>query len=292
MRTELTNGMNGDITVYLADGKYFIPETLHFNPDDSGNNGLKVTYKAGKGANPEISGGIEITGWVQEQSGLWVANIPDELVGTSFRELFVNGKRFTRARHPNDSYLRVAEVDADRRTNFCFLEGDFPNPHSQQQVELVLLHDWAITRIPIAMIDYNLNRITAVDSIGAKGLNFFNLDNWEKNPRYFLENDIAFLDAPGEWFFDTSEKLLYLKLPDGLEPGELNVTIPVTGPHLVVLEGTEFESVNNISFEGISFSHCAWMIPEKGYAGIQACHFDPLPSYEGWAVVPAAIYAQ
>lgn len=202
VRTELTNGMNGDITVYLADGKYFIPETLHFNPDDSGNNGLKVTYKAGKGANPEISGGIEITGWVQEQPGLWVANIPDELVGTSFRELFVNGKRFTRATHPNDSYLRVAEVGADRRTNFCFLEGDFPHPHSQQQVELVLLHDWSITRIPIAMIDYNLNRITAVDSIGEKGLNFFNLDNWEKNPRYFLENDIAFLDAPGEWFFD------------------------------------------------------------------------------------------
>lgn len=217
VRAELTKGIKADITVYLNDGKYFITEPLEFNPGDSGNEGSKVIYKAQKGAVPVISGGMEITGWDQEQPGLWAANIPDEFVSAGFRELFVNGERYTRARHPNDGYLRVAEVGADRRTNFKYHTGDFPQPIETGQVELVLLHDWSITRIPLTEIDYSQNRITAIDTIGAKGLNFFNLDNWEKDPRYFLENDRAFLDSQGEWFFDRNERKIYVMLPDGTD---------------------------------------------------------------------------
>lgn len=292
VRAELTKGIKSDITVYLADGEYFISEPLEFNPGDSGNERSKVMYKAQKGALPVISGGIEITGWIQEQPGLWVANIPEEYVIKGFRELFVNGERYTRARHPNDGYLRVAEVGADRRTNFTYHYRDFPKPIETGQVELVLLHDWSITRIPLAEIDYNQNRITAIDTIGAKGLNFFNLDNWEKDPRYFLENDRAFLDATGEWFFDRNERKIYVILPDGSDAERMKVTIPVTGPHLLVIRGTEQQNVRNIFFEGISFEHCAWQLPDGTYAGVQACHFDPRPSYEGWSVVPAAIFAE
>jgi hypothetical protein len=62
------------------------------------------------------------------------------------------------------------------------------------------------------------NKLTAVDSIGAKVSAFFNLDNWEPNPRYFLENAIEFLDADYEWFFDNSEKKIFLKIPETLTP--------------------------------------------------------------------------
>lgn len=186
----------------------------------------------------------------------------------------------------------MAEVGADRRTNFKYHSGDFPPPIETGQVELVLLHDWSITRIPLAEIDYNQNRITAIDTIGAKGLNFFNLDNWEKDPRYFLENDRAFLDATGEWFFDRNERKIYVILPDGTDAERMKVTIPVTGPHLLVIRGTEQQNVRNISFEGIAFEHCSWQLPGQTYAGVQACHFDPRPSYEGWSVVPAAIFAE
>ncbi len=279
-----------DITVWLADGTYFLSETLHFGPEDSGRGKSFVRYSAEKGANPVISGGMEIKGW-HKKDNLWVARVPSETGKQGFRELFIDGVRATRARHPNYTYLKVAEVGADRRTNFRFNEGDFPVPQKIKEVELVLLHDWSISRIPLAEADYSQNRLTAVDSIGAKGLNFFNLDNWEKNPRYFLENDLAFLDVPGEWFFDSAEGLLYLLLPDGKTPQDLSVIIPVTGPHLVVMEGSQESMVRNIAFEGIAFQYCSWQIPEKGYAGIQACHFDPRPASKGWSVVPAAIMA-
>ena len=278
------------VTVWLADGTYLISKPLRFDANDSGKGEYKVRYKALKGARPVISGGAEISGWQHRGDGLWVVKVAHEVAEQGFRELFVNGERAIRARHPNSEYIRVAEVGADRRTNFRFNKGDFPAPENLQKVELVLIHDWSISRIPLSEIDYGMNRITAVDSIGAKGLHFFNLDNWEKNPRYYLENDLAFLDAPGEWFFDGNESNLYLMLPEGADPGQLKVIVPVTGPHLMVIEGSEHQKVRNISFEGISFSHCSWMIPENGYAGIQACHFDPRPTAEGWSVVPASVY--
>lgn len=292
IRAELAKGKTGEVSVILADGSYFVSSPLRFIPADSGNEGSIVSYKAQKGAAPVISGGIEITGWERKQPGLWVASVPDEVGNEGFRELFANGERYTRARHPNEGFMRVAEVGADRRTNFKFHPGDFPEPQNLQQLELVLLHDWSITRIPLAEIDYQQNRITAVDSIGAKGLNFFNLDNWEKDPRYFLENDMAFLDSPGEWFFDKTERLLYLILPEGADPKQMNITMPITGPHLLVIEGSEKQKVRNITFEGISFEHCAWQLPDQTYAGVQACHFDSRPANGGWSVVPAAIYAE
>jgi len=292
VRAELAKGNKQNITVLLAEGRYFIPSPLQFNHADSGNEGSMVTYKARNGAHPIISGGIEIIGWEQKQPGLWVANIPDEVGNEGFRELFADGERYSRARHPNEGFLRVAEVGTDRRTNFRFHAGDFPVPADFRQVELVLLHDWSITRIPLAEIDYQQHRITAIDSIGAKGLYFFNLDNWEKDPRYFLENDMAFLDSPGEWFFDKNEKTVYLMLPEGADPKQMNITIPVAGPHLLVLEGTEQQKVRNITFEGISFEHCAWQLPDGTYAGIQACHFDSRSATGGWSVVPPAIYGE
>ncbi len=215
VRAELTRGTSGDITVWLADGTYYISSPLRFDANDSGRDDNAIIYKALKGGSPVISGGVEVSGWQHRGNGLWVAEIAPGITETGFRELFVDGERATRARHPNSDYLRVAEVGADRRTNFLFNTDDFPAPVNPQQVELVLIHDWSISRIPLAEIDYQQKRITAVDSIGAKVLHFFNLDNWEKNPRYYLENDPAFLDAPGEWFFDSHEGLLHLMLPGG-----------------------------------------------------------------------------
>jgi hypothetical protein len=58
-----------------------------------------------------------------------------------------------------------------------------------------------------------------------------------------------------------------------------------------LLSGTENQPVRNIHFEGITFQFSKWEIPVMGYCGVQACHFDPRPSTNGWAVVPAAVYS-
>lgn len=276
-------------TIFIADGIYEIENPIVFE-SVCFNEKSKVQIKALIGANPIISGGKVLKNWEKNDKGIWVALLPKN-ENWNQRELFIGGKRGIRARFPNEDYLRVEKVGEDRRTNFFFKEGDFPIPEKVNGVELVLLHDWSISRIEIKEIDSQNNKLTAVDSIGAKSLAFFNLDNWEENPRYFLENAMEFLDADYEWFLDSEKRKIYLKLPEFINPGQLEITIPVS-EGLISIKGQENQTVQNINFEGITFRHSSWNIPEMGYCGVQACHFDSRPSTGGWMVVPAAINAE
>ena len=291
VRSVLHSEQHSDLTVYLDGGVYQVDEPIIFKPEDSGRDDFQVIYKAIEGEKPVISGGGQINNWEKNEQGFWVAKVPP--VNDRpwiFRELFIEGKRVRRARHPDEGYLRVAKVGADNRSNFFFNRGDFPLPENSQEVELVLLHDWSITRINLKEIDHEKNKITAIDSIGAKLLDFFTIGNWEPDPRYFLENSLVFLDQPFEWYLDSMTELLYLMLPEGVNPRELEIIAPYA-ENLLSLNGSEENRIRNIRFDGITFSHCSYSLPVKGYAGVQACHFDPREGGTTWNTVPSAIEA-
>ncbi|MCC5932460.1 MAG: right-handed parallel beta-helix repeat-containing protein [Cyclobacteriaceae bacterium] len=296
VREHIKNQKTTEIEIQVGDGLYFTGNPMVFGSEDSGNGNTKVTWKAASDAQVLVSGGFLLQDWEKGDNGHWFATLPDAYRGIEVREMFVNGERATRARHPNFDYLRIARTGSDRRTYFYYHEGDFPIPEVVRNTELVFLHDWSITRIGLADIDTHNQIIKTIDSIGAKSLSFFNIDHWEKDPRYFLENDMAFLDAEGEWYYQKEEQRINFIPSNGTDPNEMEIVIPVTGPHLIMLEGSQENPVKNIHFEGIQFSHCAWQIPQSGYAGIQACYFDRRSSepsgtiHGSWSVVPAAVY--
>jgi hypothetical protein len=201
---------NEDCTVWLSDGLYQLTEPGVMNSEILKSRNTRLVFKALPGAEPVISGGMQITGWEKYRNGIWKVKLPESFAPQkNVRELFAGNKRATRARFPNEGYLRIKEAGADRRTHFYFNTGDFPVPANVENVELVLLHDWSISRIPVKDIDVSMNKLTAVDSIGAKNPAFFNLDHWESDPRYFLENAMEFLDADFEWFYETSQQTLF-----------------------------------------------------------------------------------
>lgn len=278
-----------DCFVWMNTGDYFITNPLELKAAHlkNGNNHLYFQSIAGE-SKPMISGGKKVTGWIKKSNDLWEAEIsgPDKI-----RELFIDRKRLVRARHPNNDYLRVKKVGDDRRTHFYFEKGEFPIPPKSDNPELVLMHDWSISRIQVDEIDTEQNKLTAIDSIGARSPSFFNLDNWEPNPRYFLENSYDFLNCDYEWYFDEKSKTIFLQLPESMNPNDSEVFIPVS-EGIIKMMGSENRPLKNIHFEGIAFKHSAWQIPEKGYAGVQACHFDGLSSTTGWTVVPAAVKAE
>ncbi len=290
-RQLMIQGKVNDVTVWLADGIYGIDKPFIIKPFRGVSGEYKLQFKAEKNAKPVVSGGVQISGWSKNKEGNWEIRLPENLSKISeCRELFIDGKRATRARFPNIGYLKVKKAGADRRTNFFFEKGDFPIPANAKNTELILLHDWSISRIALKEIKANENQLFAVDSIGAKGPAFFNIDNWEPNPRYFLENAPEFLDENYEWVYQPEEKLLVVKLPDEVNPAQLQVVVPLA-EGLISIVGEENQPVKNVSFDGITFQYCNWQIPEKGYCGVQACHFDPRPTDNGWAVVPAAVHA-
>lgn len=284
----LPHDVSGSFVIHLTEGSYFLEEPLFVESGLFSNPETQLLLRAEEGANPIISGGFRIREWQQLDDGLWEASVEP---GKVPRELFIGDKRCVRARFPNEGFLRVKKVGDDRRTNFFFEADEFPAPQRADDTELVLLHDWSISRIGLKEINLQENQITVVDSIGAKCLPFFNLDNWEEHPRYFLENDRAFLDADFEWYFDSETGKILLKLPPDQHPEELDVVFPIS-EGLLSLTGTKEHLVKNISFEGITFRHSAWGTPPRGYCGIQACFYDPRPASQQWDVVPVAIKAE
>lgn len=285
----LQSSQNEKLTVWLSEGIYSITEPMVFEPFESKLNHASLLFKALPGAKPIISGGLQISNWSKRQDGLWECNLPDMGI-QGVRELFVNGKRATRARFPNNDFLRVKKAGEDKRTNFYFEKGDFPIPSKSQHVELVFMHDWSITRIGVKEINAEAGQLIAVDQIGAKNLSFFTIDNWEPHPRYFLENSLEFIDVEFEWAYLPDSKKIVMKLPKSMNPSTLNIVTPVS-EGLVSLLGKEEKRIQNIQFDGITFQYAKWNIPATGYSGLQATFFDPRNNSQGWNVIPAAVTA-
>ncbi len=275
VENSIQNRKESVFTIWLADGVYEIDEPVVFKSTYF-NEGIEVAIKAMKEANPVISGGVALRNWKKNGKGFWETKLAGDRKEWDFRELFINDKRATRARHPNTGYLHVKKVGADRRTNFYFEKGDFPIPKKPESVELVFLHDWSISRIAVKKIDSGEKQLQLVDSVGAKQPAFFNMDNWGPNPRYFLENAMEFLDADFEWFLDSEKHKVYLKLPQGVSPNNAQIIVPVARG-LVEITGTEKQPATAIHFDGISFKYCSWEIPKMGYCGVQACFYDSRP---------------
>ena len=90
------------VRVVVADGTYALREPLVLGPEDSGTAETPVVYEAASGARPLLTGGKKITGWKSGPDGTWTAHVPEAAQGkASFEQLYVGGRRATRARSPN-----------------------------------------------------------------------------------------------------------------------------------------------------------------------------------------------
>jgi hypothetical protein len=280
----------GDVTVLIEGGTHFLAAPLKFTADDTpAIRETTVTYKPNpQSAAPVVlSGGGQVNGW-QPAGRLWTTKVP---AGWNFRELFVNGERRTRARSPTTGFFRVAKAGADKRTSFAFKPGDLKWSSKLSQAEVVFLHDWSISRVAVADLDEKSNTIRLQAPIG-RPPPYFAIDNFEKHPRYAIENAPDLLDSPGEWYLDAETGIVtYWPVA-----GEKIDTAHIIAPRLtslLVVQGDEAggRPVRNLRFEGLRFMHCAWALPPGGYAESQATmhsarHGDPQSPTE---LIPAAV---
>jgi hypothetical protein len=239
-------------------GTLFLTKTIKLDERDSS---LKITAKPGL----IISGGTKVSGWKKGNNGLWIAQCPTILPP---RELFINEKRMKRARFPNSGWLRIKKSLPDRRSGFYFHKNDFPNnPQIDESTELILLHDWSISRMPVERIDRNQSVLFSKFPIGCAAPHYA-IDHFEKNPRYALEGSPVFIDQPGEWAYSEGH-LYYMPFPEQ-KIVEANFIIPVLDQILEVKAGDNDKRVKKLRLEGITFSHCRFNVPIKGYASGQA----------------------
>ncbi|MCX7013474.1 MAG: right-handed parallel beta-helix repeat-containing protein, partial [Candidatus Sumerlaeota bacterium] len=157
----------------------------------------------------------------------------------------------------------------DRNAQFRYHEGDIrPEWARQQGVEVVALCKWQQYRIPIASVDAAAQTATLAGARMPNGA--------DVNPRYWVENTLDALDAPGEWFLERETGILYYRpMPDE----DLN-TAETVAPFLERL--VEFAGdakagryVHDITLRGFALCHTDWSLGPSGYSDMQAASEIP-----------------
>ncbi|MGD0093074.1 MAG: right-handed parallel beta-helix repeat-containing protein, partial [Planctomycetota bacterium] len=268
--------------IVVAAGTYLVTGPLVLGPEDGGTAQAPVQYVAAAGARPVFSGGRRITGFQADADGLWVAKVPDAAAGKwYFEQLFVNGRRATRARTPNKFWFHLLDVQEEplgpaaekrpskaRQTIFLRPEDFAPlaalTPEELKDVNLVVYHAWDNTRRFIERLDLQEHAIVT----SGEGMKPWN--PWRKNSTLVLENFKAALDAPGEWFLSRDGTLYYKPLP-GEDLAKVEAIAPVA-EKLLVLRGepSAGKFIEGLTFQGLSFQHTQWLTPPGGFEPMQA----------------------
>jgi len=274
------------VTVHLRGGTYTITEPLVLETGDSGTQTHPVVYRAYKDERPVVSGGRKIAGWQQGPGDIWSVTVPEVREGRwRFRQLYVNGRQYQRARIPNEGFLRVAGCpEGTPRTahyhkdcqSFEFKPGDLdPDWLNLDDVEVIVYHFWTDSHLPIQSIDADKHLVTFKHKAGK----VFTDDFSENGARYIVENVLEGIDKPGEWYLNRKTGILYTIPRQGDDLRSAEVIAPVA-PAFIHFQGepTERRYVEHVGFEGIAFMYTNWQLPPGNSNDRQ-----------GSASVPAAI---
>ena len=272
------------VTVIVAVGRYQMSETLVLTNLDSGTEKCPIVYRAAPGDKPVFSGGRRITGFKRGAGGIWQVTIPQAAAGKwRFDQLFVDGKRATRAKTPNVSWMSF--LDVKEETLKKPKSGDRQSPTHRQTVKLrsediksllaikqpelgdvnlMVFHKWDNTRRFIGSVD------AASGSVITDGQRMKPWNKWRKGTRFHLENYIGALDAPGEWFLSRGGVLSYKPL-DKQDMTRAEVIAPVLGKFIVIAgDPAAGKFVRHVTIKGLSFRHAQYLTPPGGFEASQA----------------------
>ncbi|MEY2430178.1 MAG: hypothetical protein QOJ40_3063, partial [Verrucomicrobiota bacterium] len=283
-------GKTGDaprpVTVFIRGGSYCLREPLVLKPADSG-----LSLTAYHGEVSVISGGRRIGGWKEATvagKSLWVADIPEAQERKwLFRELWVNGTRAVRARHPNMGYLSIEGLpDAtpawdQGHTRFRFRPGDLKSSEAVSNAEVVVMSRWVESRLPVLSV----NEPDRIVSFSKRSV--FEL---APGDLYYVEGAFELLDKPGEWCLDPQAGKLYYLPRAGERLNQIEAIAPVL-MQAVRFEGNPKagEFVEGVTFQGLTFSHTEWYFPEGFHTGKNKPLVSPEPKAEVGGFAQAAV---
>ena len=234
------------VRVTLMGGTYRLDRTLVFTPADSGTTDSPVVWEAAAGQAVTVSGGATLKlRWQPFHAGLFKAEVPADFTTD---QLFVNGQLQHMARYPNyDPAQRILNgyaadsLSVERVARWANPAGGY--------IHAMHSHLWGDYR-------YIIRGKKADGTLQYEG-------GWQNNRQMgmhaefrYVENIREELDAPGEWYLDTSEHALYFYPPSGTDLDNTAIE-SVRLRHLVEFRGSEQSPVANIILRGIRFTQSA-----------------------------------
>ncbi|MCU0797150.1 MAG: right-handed parallel beta-helix repeat-containing protein [Akkermansiaceae bacterium] len=296
VRTLVSQGLTSPVEVILHPGTYPLARPLEFDPRDSGTEKFPITWKSSGAGKAVLDAGIEIPRkWKEGEEGVW--EIP--LAGTgpenwNFRQLFVDGHRATRARFPN----------ADEANPFLYATGGGLD-HAIIDPALIReswgrADDAQINIVPQWKFFNQWNTVTQVNRQNGR-IDFAESERHAKitpGNWFWIEGVREELDRPGEWFFDSSSRVLRYMPPVGADPNELRIVAPRLDRLITVRGDVDAGThVSHLHFEGLEFRHTAFtlghiearvhtdtaiLFENTLDCSVSRCHFENIGGYALW----------
>lgn len=214
--------------VYVAGGTYYLDVPLTLDAQDSGAEGAPVVWQARGDAPVRLVGGKRVAGFSAHTGEILKTDVTALGLTGQAQQLFLDGERQVLARWPNRGEGELpgggwafvgARNEAALNRSFRY-DGEGPAPFAEKpgvEISIWPNYNWWQT-------------VTAVEKIDpAARLVHLPADlpyTIEPGRRYFLQNTLEMLDAPGEWYHDPAANTLYFWPPAPLGEGA-DVVLPV-----------------------------------------------------------------
>jgi len=221
-------------SVLLNRGDIF-RETLVIN--NSGNAGSPIYYGAyGTGNLPVISGAIIVTGWVNN-TGLvytsYCSNCPSAL-----SQLFVNEQLHIPARYPNTGYFTMSAVSANG-----FASPSLSNAANTWDSAFVYAktEHWVIDQ-------FTVHSYTPGQIITNPPNHFYASYPFEQYNGFFLTGKPICLDTLGEWYFDSTSKIISVIPLDTNSLQTLGAEVSVQS-NCIQISNVQYITIENLQLE-------------------------------------------
>ena len=268
--------ISGGIHIYLTGGTYYLSEPLFIRPEDSGSETSPTIIEGDDSETAVLSGGLRVTGW-QKAGRYWKAFVPKSGGRPiTVRQLWSNGRKCPQScQFEGTKMERMLQFDKSSRTitiptpSQLLQEGDF------SQMELMVHQRWAIAYLRVK--DYTVEGDCTVLRFHEPESRIEFEHPWPQpviggsfgSSSFRLLNALPFLDHPGEWYHDYSSGTLYYMAPEGEDPNNMEMVVPMTST-LVEITGNRNDRVSNIIFRHVGFEYAAWNRPSThGHVTLQ-----------------------
>lgn len=256
---------SGGGTIIVPGGTHYLAAPLSIPSNATGT----IRIVAENGEAPVLSGGTPVNSWiesVEDGRRVWKTNVGE----ARFTQLWVNGTRRQRARHPNGGYLQTSGSPEkstsvwDGQRSLRFSRGSVPSIATPSKAEAVVMSKWIASRMRVDRIDYASGVLYSFDPSELA---------IESQDLFYIENARELLDAFGEWWLDDQTKTLYyIPLPNETMQNTVAVYPRLTTLLRVQDLHRSQSYANSLEIVGIGFEHTDWARPmdrESGQAAVE-----------------------
>lgn len=276
-----------DVEIVLKGGIYTIEKPIEFGKMqgamlefEPGKYASRVIVRAEEGEKVLITGGKVLKNFVPWKNGIFKTNVREQgLDGVDFKVLVADGERQRMARWPNfdpenpysggwayadGEYIPMYQtIEGEPKNQFHYKPEDAREWRRPEELRVMVFprYNWWNNQVPVKSIDRDARLITLTANCSYP---------IRPNDRYYIENALEELDAPGEWYLDREDGTLYFYPPKNPVTGrdrtleemnQMTVTAQVASCLFTLTEtqGIEFRglTLENATREAAVVKNCA-----------------------------------